>query len=154
MNWKECLDFVVEKTRHVRYVELCSESDPNHEVWRLRMCEKAAAFGADVGEVAAVPMGAVSTGTGSVVAYPSLAKQATNFLGAMGRAAVAAVTGEQVIVSDEVFAARFEECKKCEKFDPKQERCSACGCAYRKKLALATESCPLDPPRWTRISQP
>jgi hypothetical protein len=73
--------------------------------------------------------------------YPSYAQQAANFAGAMGRAVVAAVTGNQVMCTPEQRAEREVICQGCDKLI--DGRCVLCGCPYLKKLALATEDCPL-----------
>lgn len=55
---------------------------------------------------------------------------------------------------DRVFAI----CEVCHHFAPNSKRphCKLCGCSLsrapdglRNKIAMATESCPLDPPQWT-----
>ena len=57
--------------------------------------------------------------------------------------------------SQEEINAILEICRKCEEFNAEKGACSKCGCninAQRKalsnKLAMATEHCPLDPPKW------
>lgn len=48
-------------------------------------------------------------------------------------------------------------CRACDKFtDEGRPRCKLCGCSVnnkpdglRNKIAMATESCPMKPPKWT-----
>ena len=84
--------------------------------------------------------------------FPSLMVQAGNLAGAIGRAAGAVLTGQAVKVSQEVLNERQAECKKCENMIG--DRCVLCGCWYRQKVKLATESCPMNPPRWKAIKPP
>ncbi len=79
--------------------------------------------------------------------YPPLAEQASNALGALGRVAGAVLTGSPVMVSEAVYAERTAICKACEHYDAVADKCRVCGC-YGLKRRLATERCPLDPPRW------
>jgi hypothetical protein len=96
---------------------------------------------------------------------PSARTMATNAIATAGRVMVAAFTGKKILVSPEVKAARMKICKDCEfviqhpKY-PERYRCSKCGCHMNQswlsapgfsKAELATESCPLDPPKWEAI---
>jgi hypothetical protein len=54
---------------------------------------------------------------------------------------------------EQIDAILATHCGPCEHF--KNEACNQCGCkvnkhhaAWRNKLAMATEACPLDPPKW------
>jgi hypothetical protein len=125
MTWQEALEIMVSRTKHERFRELCADGHPEHEAARRALVELA---GGDPGAV------------------PSLAKQAANFAGAMGRAAVATVTGKQVLCSPEQRAAREAICRSCEKLV--NGKCVLCGCPYLRKLAHATEACPLD--KWPK----
>ena len=75
--------------------------------------------------------------------YPPIATQLSNAVGAAGRAIAAVVSGEKVVVSTEEQERRLAVCHGCDRFDAKQDRCSACGCFSRWKSILATEVCPL-----------
>lgn len=52
-------------------------------------------------------------------------------------------------------------CRPCELFDAKRQTCRLCGCHVRRsgsalsnKIKMATERCPLRPPKWTEeVSQ-
>jgi hypothetical protein len=87
---------------------------------------------------------------GATPRYPSLAEQAGNLLAAAGRIVAAAVQGEAIMVPAAVLEERKSICAGCEQFDPGPGRCRLCGCYTSRKLTLATESCPLDPPKWNR----
>ena len=88
--------------------------------------------------------------------YPSLARMAGNALAAAGRVAVAFAGGEAVRVPESVYEARMAVCGPCEHFDPGPRRCrqAGCGCFLDLKARLATEACPLDPPKWPRWEGP
>lgn len=47
----------------------------------------------------------------------------------------------------DTIAARRATCDGCDKRDG--TKCGACGCPIENKTALATERCPLDPPKWS-----
>jgi hypothetical protein len=79
--------------------------------------------------------------------YPSLAVQAGNAARALGRVISAAVQGEPVFVPDEERDRRLAICRGCAFYDLVQARCTKCGCGGMKP-GLATEHCPLDPPKW------
>ena len=83
--------------------------------------------------------------------YPSLATQAGNLAGAVGRVVKAGVRGEPVKVTDEVHAARLSICQSCEFYDATRKRCTKCGCGGAS-FALATEALPADPPRWDAVT--
>lgn len=133
MNWQQALEIVVTRTKHEPYRALCADDHPDRDHWRARMVERA---------------------TGKPVEYPSLARQAGNLAGAIGRAVGAIVSGEAVLVPDDVLAERRRICGSCAHHDPAADRCKLCGCWTARKQQLATESCPLAPPRWTRWEKP
>ena len=85
--------------------------------------------------------------------YPPRIKHMLNAGGAVVRVAGAAIRGRPVAVPEEVAAERLAICKACEKYDMSKSRCKACGC-YTLKTSLATEQCPLSPPKWTRWEPP
>ncbi len=43
---------------------------------------------------------------------------------------------------------RLTICQACEYFDAAQVQCRQCGCYLSLKVRLASEHCPLDPPKW------
>lgn len=52
---------------------------------------------------------------------------------------------------DEItIEARRQECAGCNKRD--DTKCGACGCPITHKTALASERCPLEPPRWSSVA--
>ena len=84
--------------------------------------------------------------------FPPLAKQAANFVSAVGRVASAAAAGSQVLVVDDERARRAAACAACEHHS--DGRCTLCGCCsgtwrlVLDKTKYATERCPATPPRW------
>jgi hypothetical protein len=81
---------------------------------------------------------------------PSWAEIAANFTGAMASWAKAGFK----VVEREVFEKRHATCLACEHWDPHARaglgKCKRCFCT-RAKLWLATSSCPLKPPKWSRV---
>jgi hypothetical protein len=71
-----------------------------------------------------------------------------NAAAAAGRAVRAAVTGQPVFVAESAKAARLALCAACPEFKPDAGRCAVCGCRMAYKASLATERCPLEPPKW------
>jgi hypothetical protein len=78
---------------------------------------------------------------------PPLATQIVYAAGALGRVVSAVATGQAVKVSQEVLDKRRGACETCENM--LGDRCKLCGCWYQTKIRLATESCPMSPPKWT-----
>jgi hypothetical protein len=76
--------------------------------------------------------------------YPPLATQAGN----LAKAAVRFAASGMKTVDKAEYDRRLAICKACEHYDAKQARCVLCGCRTKYKLRMATESCPLDPPKW------
>lgn len=87
----------------------------------------------------------------AAAAYPPLATQAGNVLAAAGRIVAAVAKGDPVLAPPEVVAERRRICAACELWDQAQGRCRHCGCTGLK-FDLATERCPLDPPKWDRVT--
>lgn len=74
---------------------------------------------------------------------PSLASQALSAAGAVARVAAAAVTGQAVLVPDEVYEMRLAVCRACPHHRA-DDRCGLCGCYLAgAKARLATEHCPI-----------
>lgn len=132
MEWEEALESVIANGGPEKYREYCAESHPRHEDWRAKMIAKA--------------------GGEPPVRYPPIARQAANLAGAVGRVVSAVVNGEPVRVAAEVLERRRAICLTCEFHDRERGRCTKCGCGGAK-LELATEQCPLTPPRWERESR-
>jgi hypothetical protein len=76
----------------------------------------------------------------------TLAAQAGNAVAAAGRIVGAAFAGRQIRVSNDEYLRRLAICRTCEYFE--RERCKICGCVASWKTRLATEHCPLSPPKW------
>ncbi len=80
--------------------------------------------------------------------YPSWLTMAGNVASAAGRAISGAVQGERVARSVEEQGRCLVICQSCDQWDLARGRCRVCGCIGRWKTRLATEHCPLDPPKW------
>lgn len=132
MDWPEALEIVVARTGHERYRALCADDHPDHDIHRRRMIERA-------------------TGEAPTPAtFPSLFRQAAGLAGAVARVAGAVVSGGPVMVPPKVYAARLAVCLSCDDNVARSAgavRCGRCGCGGAK-LALATESCPIN--KWTK----
>lgn len=75
--------------------------------------------------------------------YPPLAEQAGHLAGAVVRFVA---SGLEVTTAEE-RARRSSICVGCEEFVP-PGRCRHCGCRLGFKIRIASEHCPLDPPKW------
>jgi hypothetical protein len=78
-----------------------------------------------------------STGSGQ---FPPVARQIKTASNALIRAAGALLTGQKVKAPEAVIEERKAICGGCEFL--KDNRCLKCGCWYKTKITLATESCP------------
>ncbi len=128
MTWQDAVEIEVARTKEERFRWLCSDDNPNivqREAYRALLIEQAAGA-------------------------PSFIVQAGTALGALGRVAGAVLTGEPVKVAADVYEARTAICAACSEYDAAADRCRACGC-YGLKRWLATERCPLDPPKWQSV---
>ncbi len=130
MTLAEAIEIVASRPAHGRYRDLC---DPSHPAYNP--------------DYIPVVMRLASEGP---AATPSLARQAANLAGAVGRVAAAAAKGEAVTVPPAIQEARLAVCLACE-FNTAREtggvRCAKCGCG-RLKLSLSTERCPIG--KWER----
>lgn len=72
----------------------------------------------------------------------SPADRIRNAVSAAGRVAVAAVTGSDVLVSEEERGQRIAACFACAAYDDALAECGHCGCFIGLKSRLRTESCP------------
>ncbi len=120
MNWEQSLEIVVRQTNHARFRELCADDHPDREYWRADMIERAK--------------------------FPSVFEQAKNAMGAVGRVVQAVVTRQPVQASPLVMSERLAICGVCPELV--DNRCRLCGCHFMAKISLATEHCPMDPPKW------
>jgi hypothetical protein len=83
---------------------------------------------------------------------PPLHQQARTAARAVVRVGMRAITGKDVLVSDEAFARRMFYCRQCPHVMAHNQdgltfhRCSKCGCwldgKYVAKARLASENCP------------
>lgn len=74
---------------------------------------------------------------------PSLAKEASNLLGASLRITKAAIRGKKISVSASEISRRLEICRDCEFFESSSTRCLKCGCFLNLKTRLESEHCPI-----------
>lgn len=130
MNIDDALQIVIARTKHERYRWLCSDDNPD-EVGREH-------YRALV----------ISQANEKALEYPSLFQQATNVAKAIGSVVASAVHGEPITVSQEEQDRRLVICHACEFWDSAQARCAKCGCFGAWKTWLASQKCPLDPPKW------
>ena len=89
--------------------------------------------------------------------FPSLPRQAGHAVAAVGRVLGAVVAGRAIRVPPDVQTAREAICSGCE--ENLNGRCKKCGCGVKsghgtirwvRKTWLATEQCPLTPPKWLK----
>jgi hypothetical protein len=132
MSWEEDLEIVVKRTGAENLRVMCSEAYFDHKRAREKISLMAS-------QPEPVP--------GS---FPPIMIQAGNAVAAAGRVIGAVVTGQPVLVPPEVLEARRSECETCENL--LNGRCKLCGCPYEKKIRLATEECPMVPPKWHRVA--
>ncbi len=81
-------------------------------------------------------------------AYPSWAAMAGNLAHAVGGVVSAAVHGEPIVASEEEQARRLAICHACDSYEPVGDRCRDCGCYLAWKTRIASQHCPLTPPKW------
>lgn len=74
--------------------------------------------------------------------FPPLAAQAAN----LAKAAARFVASGMERTTEEERDRRLAICRGCENFA--DGRCRLCGCSLPHKVAMASEHCPLDPPKW------
>lgn len=87
---------------------------------------------------------------------PAIAKQAVTATKALGRVIKAVVSNEPVTVDAATMEARLAICHECPSVRKHAGSdfllCLECGCGLngpiRRKASLATEHCPLKPPKW------
>lgn len=132
MSWRDDLETVVAQTRNERFRELTADDHPDREIWRRRMTETA---GRDPGPA---PMPA------PVESYPPLAEQAVN----LWRSLRGFVKSGLKLAPKAVRAERQAVCEPCEHYDAIAKRCRVCGCLGKAKVYIASDRCPLEPPKW------
>jgi hypothetical protein len=132
MTLAEALDIVVERTHHERYRWLCSDDNPDaaqRDGYRRLVMQQ-------------------MTDEPAMPAYPSLWEQAGNAAKAAAGVVSAVAHGQPVAASEEEQARRLAICHACEFFDATQGRCTKCGCLGAWKTWVASQRCPLEPPKW------
>lgn len=75
--------------------------------------------------------------------YPSLDDQGKNLAKFTFDVLKNVLQGEPIFSSPEVVNERMEICKKCDKYDEKNNRCFECGCPLQHKTRFALDGCPL-----------
>jgi hypothetical protein len=78
--------------------------------------------------------------------FPPLVTQAQNLF----RSARGFVRSGFKLASKLERARRLEICRVCPKYVG--NRCSVCGCASAAKTWVASDRCPLDPPKWSAVT--
>ena len=89
-----------------------------------------------------------------------LARDAKHFVQSASKVAKAALTGEQVIATQEQYKARELICEQCDKVSRRNgmptgatilsdDKCLECGCKVLEKIKYATEACPMG--KWMEI---
>lgn len=68
---------------------------------------------------------------------------------AAARAVEALSRGESIATPPEIVEERKAHCEGCIEFSGR--RCHRCGCFMDVKWRIATEQCPLDPPKWGAV---
>jgi hypothetical protein len=132
------LDLVVTRTGHSRFRELCNPVHPDYNPGYIPIVR------AEAARIRGEPDPPL----------PSLASQALSAAGAVARVATAAVTGQPILVPDEVYKARLSICRgvpiegivRCDHYRTSDDRCGmadGCGCYISLKAGTATESCPV-----------
>lgn len=53
-----------------------------------------------------------------------------------------------VLVDESTLKFRLDQCRACEKHDPRLDQCQICSCFVILKAQLSTEDCPIG--RWKR----
>lgn len=76
--------------------------------------------------------------------YPSLDKQAGNFVSLIQDAITDVLKGNQLFVSDDEQKRRMEICKACDHYSAEDVRCRECGCFLKQKTSLNASKCPLN----------
>jgi hypothetical protein len=131
VGWRDALRALESHSHIEAFRQLCSDENGDvaaREAWRKKVVRMAA------GEMGAV--------------YPSIASQVGSVLGAAGRAIGGVLQGVEVVRSGEEQARCLAICQGCEHYVTAESRCRICGCFAMLKIRLATERCPLDPPKW------
>jgi Family of unknown function (DUF6171) len=78
---------------------------------------------------------------------PSVKDMAKSFIDSAKDVVAGAISGENILVSDDVRESRLEICRSCEFFEKVKSRCSKCGCFMEIKTKFANVQCPID--KWS-----
>lgn len=83
--------------------------------------------------------------------YPSIPQQGKNLAKfAWDVMKESIFNGTALHVSDEIYNERLDICKKCDWYDPEQNRCKECGCFLGEKARWSLDSCPVG--KWSSNS--
>lgn len=80
--------------------------------------------------------------------YPTTSKMLKGFAKDMWQSAKYVGKGLPVLVSSEVASERYSICEQCPHLT-EEARCTECGCFMKKKVNLASASCPIG--KWERV---
>jgi hypothetical protein len=58
---------------------------------------------------------------------------------------------KELRLDEKIAEERFAICLECPELIPVTHQCRRCGCFMKQKTKLANASCPLDPPKWTKV---
>mgnify|MGYP006276806743 CR=1 FL=1 len=75
---------------------------------------------------------------------PSLRVVANNAVNAAVRVANNIIANKQVFADDSTVENRKSICNNCEFLNTEKQRCSKCGCYYKTKIKLQSETCPIN----------
>ena len=74
---------------------------------------------------------------------PSTGEMAKSLLSSVKDIAAGAISGQALVVDDEVYNYRMAVCGGCEFFIKDTQRCGQCGCFMKTKAKFAAVSCPI-----------
>jgi hypothetical protein len=130
ITWQEALETVVLTTKHEVYRARCAETHPDHLMWRENMITRATGVRREPAKM------------------PPIREEAKHFW----RAIKGLVKSGFRLTPKPVRKERVAICLACDRCV--NNRCNMCGCFIHKKAMVATERCPLNPPKWLPVPEP
>ncbi len=76
--------------------------------------------------------------------FPSITEQGRNLIQMIKDSAADALSGNDILVSNDEKERRYDICQACESFDRLRKRCRECGCFMQHKTALSSAKCPIE----------